>query len=80
MSLPPAVSSHLEARSVLVPAQRRLRDAGSDSAALDARLLLGLVLGRDDAVLPHETLVDWTAEQEGAFTTCLLYTSDAADD
>lgn len=71
MSLPPAVPSHPEARSVLVPAQRRLRDAGIDSAALDARLLLGLVLGRDDAVLPHETLVDWTAEQEGAFTTVI---------
>jgi release factor glutamine methyltransferase len=67
MSLPPAGSDATEARSILVPAQARLRAAGIDSAALDARLLLGIVLGRDDAVLPHETLAGWTAEQGGAF-------------
>ena len=67
MSLPPAGSDAAEARSILVPAQARLRAAGIDSAALDARLLLGIVLGRDDAVLPHETLAGWTAEQGGAF-------------
>jgi release factor glutamine methyltransferase len=67
MSLLPAGSDATEARSILVPAQARLRAAGIDSAALDARLLLGIVLGRDDAVLPHETLAGWTAEQGGAF-------------
>jgi release factor glutamine methyltransferase len=71
MNLPPAAPHPPEARTILVPAQTRLHDAGIDSAALDARLLLGVALGRDDAVLPHETLVDWTAEQEGAFTTVI---------
>ena len=71
MSLPPAGSDAAEARSILVLAQARLRAAGIDSAALDARLLLGIVLGRDDAVLPHETLAGWTAEQGGAFDTLM---------
>ena len=63
MNLPSAAPPPPEARAILVPAQNRLRDAGIDSAALDARLLLGVVLGRDDAVLPHETLADWTSER-----------------
>ena len=67
MTLPSAAAHALEARAILMPAQIRLRHAGIDSAALDARLLLGIALGRDDAVLPHETLIDWTAEQGGAF-------------
>ena len=57
----------VEARMVLAPAQRRLRNAGIDSAALDARLLLGLALGRDDAVLPHETIMAWTSDRDGVF-------------
>ncbi|MEX0503228.1 peptide chain release factor N(5)-glutamine methyltransferase [Alphaproteobacteria bacterium LSUCC0719] len=61
MNLPPADSHAPEARAILMPAQARLREAGIDSPALDARLILGIVLGRDDAVLPHETLIDWTA-------------------
>ena len=71
MNLPPAVPPHPEARSILMPAQHRLRDAGIASAALDARLLLGVALGRDDAVLPHETLVDWTDEGSRAFATII---------
>ena len=67
MNLPSAALHALEARAILMPAQIRLRHAGIDSAALDARLLLGIALGRDDAVLPHETLIDWTAEQGSAF-------------
>ena len=66
MSLPPADPDAPEARSILVPAQARLHDAGIDSAALDARLLLGMAIGRDDAVLPHETLLGWTDEHGGA--------------
>ena len=66
MILPLAGPDAPEARSILVPVQARLRDAGIDSAALDARLLLGMALGRDDAVLPHETLAGWTAEHGGA--------------
>jgi len=71
MSLPPVVPDAPEARTILVPAQRRLRDAGIDSAALDARLLLGITLGRDDAVLPHEMLAGWTAGKGGTFAAML---------
>ena len=67
MILPPAGPDAPEARSILVPAQTRLRDAGIESAALDARLLLGIALGRDDAVLPHEMLAGWSAAHGGAF-------------
>ncbi|MEC8641756.1 MAG: peptide chain release factor N(5)-glutamine methyltransferase [Pseudomonadota bacterium] len=71
MSLPPAVPEAAEARTILLPAQAQLRDAGIDSAALDARLLLGIALGREDAVLPHETLCDWTQERRRAFAGVL---------
>ena len=71
MSLPPAATHPLEARTILLPAQARLREAGIDSAALDARLLLGAALGRDDAVLPHETLVDWTPERGHEFESLM---------
>ena len=37
MNLPPAAPHPPEARAILAPAQNRLRDAGIDSAALDAR-------------------------------------------
>ena len=71
MSLPPAVPEAAEARTILLPAQARLRDAGIDSAALDARLLLGIALGREDAVLPHEMLCDWTQERRQTFAGVL---------
>lgn len=71
MNLPPAAPHLPEARTILVPAQNRLRDAGIDSAALDARLLLGVAIGRDDAVLPHEMLVDWTSERSRQFAAII---------
>ena len=49
-----------EARTILGPAAAALAQAGIDSALQDARLLLGLALGRDDAVLPHEDINSWT--------------------
>ena len=67
MTLPPAAPHAPEARVILMPAQARLRNADIDSPALDARLILGIVLGRDDAVLPHETLFEWTHEHSHAF-------------
>jgi release factor glutamine methyltransferase len=39
-----------------VPAVLRLQEGGVKSPALDSRLLLGMALGLDRAVLPHETL------------------------
>ena len=46
----------VEARDILMPAVRRLQQSGVASPALDSRLLLGMALGLDRAVLPHETL------------------------
>ncbi len=61
-----------EARSILIAAAERLaagdavskhnpntRIPNADEAKLDARLLLAELLGRDDAVLPHETIAEW---------------------
>ena len=36
------------------------------SATSDARCMLGIVLGRDDAVLPHEIIARWQPEQSRA--------------
>lgn len=46
----------IEARTILSEASAILAAAGIDSAKGDARLLLGIALGHDRAVLPHETL------------------------
>ena len=46
----------IEARTILIEASAILAAAGIDSAKGDARLLLGIALGHDRAVLPHETL------------------------
>ena len=46
----------VEARDILMPAVRRLEESGVASPALDSRLILGMALGLDRAVLPHETL------------------------
>ena len=46
----------LEVRDILLSAVRRLQEGGVTSAALDSRLLLGMALGLDEAVVPHETL------------------------
>lgn len=51
----------VEARDILVPATRRLAAAGIDVAALDIRLLLAAAIGRDEAVLPHETIIGFDA-------------------
>lgn len=52
-----------EARHILGPAADRLESAGIDSARADARLLLGLAVGRDGPVLPHEDTDHITAAQ-----------------
>jgi len=53
-----------EARNILEGATDRLVAAGISSARGDARLLLGLVLGRDDGVLPHEDLHGWSDDHQ----------------
>ena len=58
-----------EARDILMPAVRRLREGGVASPALDSRLLLGKALGLDRAVLPHETLDNFDAAATAAFET-----------
>lgn len=84
----PEIPAHagVEARDVLLPAARYLMAARSDvsefdphggqtpadDSRLDARLLLAVVLGRDEAVLPHETLADWSAAQADRFAALLL--------
>jgi release factor glutamine methyltransferase len=54
----------IEARNILDDATDRLVAAGISSARGDARLLLGLVLGRDDAVLPHEDVHGWSDDHQ----------------
>ena len=73
----------VEARYVLGPAADYLVTAAQhrqhaapgaitpDGARLDARLLLASVMGRDDAVLPHEMLVTWCEELADAFKALL---------
>ena len=61
MHLDPAVTYiDIEARHVLQPLSAVLQQAGMDNATSDARCILGLVLGRDDPVLPHEIISCWT--------------------
>ena len=62
---PPA---QLEARTILYALEQALAAAGISSATTDARCLLGMALGRDDAILPHEDIApmdqacdDWLA-------------------
>jgi len=43
-----------EARRILAAVETRLADEGSNSARSDARCLVGLAIGRDEPVLPHE--------------------------
>ena len=50
---PPA---QIEARTILYALEQALAAAGIASATTDARCLLGMALGRDDAVLPHEDI------------------------
>ena len=46
--------AQLEARTILYDLERTFAAAGIASAKTDARCLLGMALGRDDAILPHE--------------------------
>ena len=65
MKLDPAVTyTNIEARQILQPLTDVLRQAGITSARIDARCILGLVLGRDEPVLPHETIHRWTLDQQ----------------
>ena len=50
---PPA---QIEARTVLYALEQALAEAGIASATTDARCLLGMALGRDGAILPHEDI------------------------
>ena len=50
---PPA---QIEARTILHALEQALAAAGIASAMTDARCLLGMALGRDDAILPHEDI------------------------
>ena len=54
----------MDARIILNRIAARLVTAGVDTARLDARILLATALGRDDAVLPHETLSHWDDDLE----------------
>ena len=45
-----------EASTILYALEKILADAGIASAKSDARCLLGMALGRDEAVLPHEDI------------------------
>ena len=61
----------VEARTILQPVAARLATAGIASAKTDARLLLGVVLGRDGAVLPHEDVADWPDASQQRFETLI---------
>jgi len=61
----------VEARDILVPATRRLTAAGIEGAALDSRLLLAAAIGREDAVLPHETISGFDDEVAARFAAFL---------
>ena len=61
----------IEARHLLQPAQTQLQDAGIADASLDARLLLAMALGREQAVLPHEIFTDWSNTAAAGFSRLL---------
>ena len=60
-----------EARHILNSAADRLSDAGIESARADARLLLGMAIGRDEPVLPHEDASHFTDRQLMDFATLI---------
>ena len=60
-----------EARPILQLAQAQLEEAGIEASALDTRLLLAMALGREDAVLPHESLGGWTDDAAACFSQLL---------
>ena len=60
MQLDPAKTyKDIEARHILRPLSAVLQQAGIASATSDARCMVGLALGRDDPVLPHEIIGIW---------------------
>lgn len=61
----------IEARQILQLAQAQLEEAGIEASALDTRLLLAMALGREDAVLPHESLAGWTDSDAACFSQLL---------
>ena len=63
---PDSIYEQIEARHILHPLSAALQQAGIASAISDARCMLGIVLGRDDAVLPHEMIARWQPEQSRA--------------
>ena len=63
---PDSIYEQIEARHILHPLSAVLQQAGIASAISDARCMLGIVLGRDDAVLPHEMIARWQPEQSRA--------------
>ena len=64
MHLDPDVTHiDIEARHILQPLSEALQKAGMTNATSDARCILGLVLGRDDPVLPHEIIGIWRPDQ-----------------
>jgi release factor glutamine methyltransferase len=63
---PDSIYEQIEARHILLPLSAALQQAGIASAISDARCMLGIVLGRDDAVLPHEMIARWQPEQSRA--------------
>lgn len=63
MQIDPAVTyKDIEARFILQPLSTALRQAGTANAISDARCILGLVLGRDYPVMPHEIIPRWTPD------------------
>ena len=82
---PPA---QMEARTILYALEQALAAAGIASATTDARCLLGMALGRDDAILPHEDIapMDQACDDRLAVMVarrlkgCLLYTSPSPRD
>ena len=63
MFLDPALTyTAIEARYILESLSVVLQQAGMANAKGDARCILGLVLGRDEPVLPHEIISSWTPD------------------
>ena len=60
----------IEARHILRPLLAVLQQAGIASANSDARCMLGLVLGRDDPVLPHEIIGTWRPNHHRQLEAC----------
>ena len=65
MQINPEVTyTDIEARHILKRLSAALQQAGMSNAASDARCILGLVLGRDGPVLPHENIPRWTPDHQ----------------